>query len=384
MPRNLVLCFDGTNNQFGEQNTNVVRLAQVIARDPPSQLLYYDPGIGTLPEPGLLTSAAKTLSRWIDLAFGTGLISKVERAYSYLMDFWEPGDRVFLFGFSRGAYAARVLAGALHGLGLLPRGNQNLVPYVFRLFDSVRKGWCRRPNKAYWRLCNQFRWSFARKTFDSDDQRRFPTYFLGLWDTVSSVGWVWDPATFPYTTSNSSVEIVRHAVSIDERRAFFRQNLWGASTNQNSEELWFPGVHADVGGGYPLEDGALWRPPFEWMIEEARQAGLVVDETRFKRITASTSASDRPWEDRQHESLTMAWWPVEFFPKLVWRKKAGHRWPSLGLGRHRSILHGARLHRSALNRIRETSYSPANLSPTFLQSVRAMSTILKEETYRPV
>ena len=138
MSRNLVLCCDGTDNQFGPQNTSVVRLAQVVERDPQKQLLYYDPGVGTLPEPGVFTRVGKRISELVGLAFGAGLAGKVGEAYSYLMDFWEPGDQVFLFGFSRGAYTVRLLAGMLHALGLLPRGNQNLVPYVMRLFKSVR------------------------------------------------------------------------------------------------------------------------------------------------------------------------------------------------------------------------------------------------------
>jgi uncharacterized protein (DUF2235 family) len=103
MSLNHVICCDGTNNQFGTENTSVVRLIQALDRDPAKQRLYYDPGVGTLPEPGALTRLQKKISEWYGLAFGAGLNSKVEEAYSYLMHFWEPGDRVFLFGFSRGA-----------------------------------------------------------------------------------------------------------------------------------------------------------------------------------------------------------------------------------------------------------------------------------------
>src|SRR5215475_1093782 len=120
MLRNFVICCDGTNNQFGPENTNIVRLIQVLEREPAQQRLYYDPGVGTLPEPGVTTRLGKRLSAWFGLAFGTGLTWKVQEAYTYLMDFWEPGDHVFLFGFSRGAYTVSVLAGLLHALGLMP------------------------------------------------------------------------------------------------------------------------------------------------------------------------------------------------------------------------------------------------------------------------
>src|SRR5690349_686823 len=113
MPRNLIICFDGTNNQFGANNTNVVRLVQVLDRDPSRQRLYYDPGVGTLAEPGWITWLGETVSKIRGLAFGAGLSWKVQEAYSFLMDIWQPEDRVFIFGFSRGAYTARVLAGLL-------------------------------------------------------------------------------------------------------------------------------------------------------------------------------------------------------------------------------------------------------------------------------
>ena len=120
MSRNLIICCDGTNNQFGAQNTNVVRMIQILERDPQKQRLYYDPGVGTLPEPGVLTWLGKKLSEWWGLAFGTGLTRNVEEAYCYLMDMWEPGDRVFLFGFSRGAFTARTLVGLIDSQGLVP------------------------------------------------------------------------------------------------------------------------------------------------------------------------------------------------------------------------------------------------------------------------
>src|SRR5450759_3458143 len=135
--RNLVLCFDGTNNQFGPENTNVIRLVQILDRDSTKQRLYYDPGVGTLPEPGARGKLRSAWSKIKGLGFGAGLLWKVQEAYSYLMEYWEPGDRVFFFGFSRGAYTARVLAGVLHALGLLPRGNYNLIPYLLRYFQQL-------------------------------------------------------------------------------------------------------------------------------------------------------------------------------------------------------------------------------------------------------
>jgi uncharacterized protein (DUF2235 family) len=374
--RRLVLCFDGTNNQFGPENTNVIRLVQVLDRDAARQRLYYEPGVGTLPEPGVLTRLGKRVSELFGLAFGAGLLDKVQEAYGYLMDHWEPGDQVFLFGFSRGAYTARVLAGLLHTLGLMPRGGANMLPYVTRLYRGTRGAGARGAagsNEDYWTLCDEFRWTFARPVpGDKADQRRFPVHFLGVWDTVSSVGWVWDPATYRFTAHNPSIAVIRHAVSIDERRWFFRQNLMGPEGGQDFQERWFPGVHGDVGGGYPEGEGGLWRVAFRWLLEEARTAGLLIDEARLERVWERSPVPERPWDEPQHESLRGWWWLAEFFPKFR-RGPAGWKVPRLGRGRHRVIPAGALIDRAALRRVRETAYAPPNFPARFLEQVRALT-----------
>ena len=381
VPRNLVVCCDGTNNQFGPENTNVVRLVQVLDRDPAKQRLYYDPGVGTLPEPGAFTAFRKRISEIAGLAFGAGLDWKVQEAYTYLMENWEPGDQVFLFGFSRGSYTVRVLAGLLHTLGLLPRGSDNLVPYVMRLFKSVRN----RPQSQasgttmdYWKLCDEFRWTFARTVPGGKDDRRFPVHFLGVWDTVSSVGWVWEPAKYPYTRCNPSAEIVRHAVSLDERRAFFRQNLLEKSAGQDFKEYWFAGVHCDVGGGYPRSDGYLWQEPFEWMGSEAQAAGLFIDKSRLAQVLQRDRNAPPCWKDEQHESLTPLWWPAEYFPKLPSQGKKTFRIPRFNRGRSRYIQRRASIYRSVLERVRETDYRPKNFSHQFVEKILNLPTPLPE------
>jgi uncharacterized protein (DUF2235 family) len=375
MPKNLVLCFDGTNCQFGPNNTNVVRLVQVLDRDPEQQRLYYDPGIGTLPEPNAFTRLEKWFSKIIGLAFGAGLLRKVGEAYAFLMQCWEPGDRVFLFGFSRGSYTARVLAGLLHNLGLLPRGNANLIPYILRLNAAVRDIDPAGKDPGFWELCAEFRWTFARKTREDDDERRFPVHFLGLWDTVSSVGWVWDPKHYPFTFMNPSVEIARHAISIDERRWFFRENRLERVGEQDLVQLWFAGTHGDIGGGYPESQGGLWRVAYSWMLDEARAAGLLIDDGRLQRVLDRTPHSSTPWDDPIHDSLTGAWWLAEFFPKMVWNPVTKTRTPQIGLGRYRTIRDGELLHKAALLRIREIDYAPPNLSASFRQRVKGLDAV---------
>jgi uncharacterized protein (DUF2235 family) len=371
--RNLVLCFDGTNNQFGKQNTSVVRIAQVLDRDTDRQLVFYDPGVGTLPEPGYVSALGKWLSKVRGLAFGSDLLEKVGHAYVFLMEHWRPADRVFIFGFSRGSYTARVLAALLHMYGLLPSGAENLLPYVLRLLKSSGRALRKSQDKQeeYWALCDAFRKTFSQ-TIAGRDDRRFPVHFVGLFDTVSSVGWVWDPLSLPFTRRNPSIAIVRHAVSIDERRCFFRQNEFGAVAGQDLKELWFAGVHSDVGGGYPEKDSGLWREPYAWMLEEAKAAHLLTDPVREHEVWTASSLSGSPWTDNQQESLKGAWWLAEFFPKLVYHSTTGRRRPQLGLGRARRIQDGAQLHPSAARRIRDRAppYSPPNLPSELLDAIR--------------
>jgi uncharacterized protein (DUF2235 family) len=132
---------------------------------------------------------------------------------------------------------------------------------------------------------------------------------LGLWDSVSSVGWLWDPPSYPYTATNPSVDVVWHAISIDERRWSFRQNrMYQARTDQHLHEEWFPGVHSDVGGGYPEADGGLWRAPFAWILDGTQASGLLVDPGRLAAVLTRTPPPVAPCEEPKHESLTAASW----------------------------------------------------------------------------
>ena len=97
--KNIVICLDGTGNQFKEENTNVVKLFRVLERNPKTQLAYYNPGVGTLADPAYVTPMAKRINKWLGLGFGRGLTRNLKQAYSYLMDQYEEHDRVFIFGF---------------------------------------------------------------------------------------------------------------------------------------------------------------------------------------------------------------------------------------------------------------------------------------------
>lgn len=382
MSKNIVVCCDGTNNEFGSCNTNVVRLVQVLDRDSERQLVYYDPGVGTMPEVGFWSPIGKWFSKVMGLAFGAGLEAKVGQAYVFLMRHYEPGDQIYLYGFSRGAYTVRVLAGVLHKFGLLSAGSENLVPYMLRYAGAVQllDGKSASKRDLYWRIAREFRLSFSRTfTRGGRESRTVKVKFLGLWDTVSSVGWIWEPKRFPHTAKNPGVEVVRHAVAVDERRAFFRQNRWTAETSrpQDVQELWFPGVHSDVGGGYAESDGGLWRLSFQWMLSESEKMGLIVRRKTVRRMLRRSGYQGPAWASQAHESLTALWWPAEFFPKLRWNAKRRKRAPYLYLFRRRVVADGTCLHGSILRRLRrdDLGYAPRNLSPEFIAKVRSLNEV---------
>ena len=136
--KNIVICCDGTGNEFGDNNSNVVKLYATLEIND-KQIGYYHPGVGTMGSP---SARNKLEAKWDVLkgmAFGAGLMPNVGDAYRYLMDTYNDGDDIYLFGFSRGAYTARALAGVLHMYGLLCPGNDGLIPYVTRMFAHASK-----------------------------------------------------------------------------------------------------------------------------------------------------------------------------------------------------------------------------------------------------
>jgi uncharacterized protein (DUF2235 family) len=223
MPKNIVLWCDGTANEFAQDRTSVVKFYFTLDADPTRQVTYYHPGLGTMEPPGVLTGISRLFTRLAGRAFGYGLGDDIRDAYIFLMNNFEEGDRVFLFGFSRGAYTARAVASLLRMYGLIPRGNDALMPYAVRLLmgihaiDSQGRHRCAE-EKRYFNLADDFKSTFATRVCKP--------WFLGVWDTVSSIGWYENPLQLPFTGDNPDIEIGRHAIAIDERRAFFRTNLW--------------------------------------------------------------------------------------------------------------------------------------------------------------
>jgi uncharacterized protein (DUF2235 family) len=365
MPRNIVVCCDGTGNQYGCANSNVVKLYWTLSEED-KQTAYYHPGLGTMGSRNALSVVGKWWTRVRGLAFGYGFSDNIADVYSFLMGEFQPGDKVFIFGFSRGAYTARALCGLLHMFGLLTPGNEALIPYAVRLYKSND------PRK--FEIAPGFKSTFSIPC---------SPYFLGLWDTVSSVGWILDPiytkgGHLPYTATLPDQSVLRHAVSVDERRAFFRQNLIHEPLpeTQNLKQVWFSGVHSDVGGSYAEADSGLSKIALRWMLCEAQSAGLMLDPQKVVDVLGGKIPYVPPDPKAQlHKSLHGIWWLGEVWPKLVYRPvviagQANPKWKRrirVNLGRTRLIPEGAHIHQSVFDRRHGVSnYKPTNLPQKFV------------------
>ncbi|HEY8693279.1 MAG TPA: DUF2235 domain-containing protein [Chloroflexota bacterium] len=269
--RRLVVCCDGTWNTPDEKDegidtcSNVTKLALgVAARDPrgTEQLVFYDNGVGT-----------SALDHWRGGLFGIGLSRKVQDAYVFLVQNYEPGDEIFLFGFSRGAYTVRSTAGFIRNSGLLKRAYLGKLADAYELYRD--RSDATHPRAVESRL---FRKSFAHE---------IRIKFIGVWDTVGALG-VPDLPTIPAisarwkfhdVTLSSYVDNAFQALAVDERRKPFEPTLWQqevpAPAQQALEQVWFSGVHTNVGGGY--RDSGLSDLALQWMIAKAEICGLAVE-----------------------------------------------------------------------------------------------------------
>jgi len=355
MGRRIIICLDGTNNRYAAANTNVVKMYAMLDRASNEQIAYYQPGIGTMAPVGIWGKIQRWLVTRLDLAIAWLLEDHVTAAYRFLMRYYEQGDAICIFGFSRGAYTARVLAAMLYKVGLLGRGNEELIEFAWDTFkrkygDDIYKG---------------FRHTFGRKV---------EVTFLGLWDTVSSVGWAWNPVHFQFTANNPIVRTVRHAMALDERRAYFVQNLWTTATDPKLDvvQVWFPGVHCDVGGGYVENEAGLSKIALQWMMREATAAGLTFDPRAKAAIVPATSTDEYAAPDPlapKHESLSGWWWVPELIPKRI-KDPANNFaprwiWP---LGRPRTIEAGSKIHVATFTRkTGNVGYAPSNLPDLYTE-----------------
>ena len=336
MSKRLVICCDGTWNTPDKLKggvyaiTNVARVAlgtPSIGADGREQAVYYDKGVGT-GKFDLLRGGV----------FGWGLSRNIKEAYTFLVRCYEPGDDVFLFGFSRGAYTVRSLAGLIRNSGLLKRNFEEKIDEAYKLY--------RKPGDAAKPRSNEM--TLFRKSFSHETN----IHFIGVWDTVGALGvpmlvnipLISKRWTFHDVKLSTYVDNAFHALAIDEHRKPFTPALWEQQTDsfsfrqrklpQRLEQAWFIGSHSDVGGGYPENEAGLSRLALEWIVERARECGLTIKIPREMMI-----------HDSLHDSMTIMY-------KLLFSR----------MEREINGTGNETLHSSVLERLREdANYRPQNV-----------------------
>ncbi|MEM9277797.1 MAG: DUF2235 domain-containing protein [Pseudomonadota bacterium] len=394
--KSIVILCDGTSNEIKNERTNVLRLYQCIDNSDET-VVFYDPGVGTV---GAFSGWTRNwlwirLKELFGLAFGAGLDRNVLEAYQFLIDTWKEGDRIYLFGFSRGAYTVRVLAGLIYTIGILDKEQAHLKSYALNTIKEA-----------------SFTGNFENlEIYQSTLKRKeVEIEFLGMWDTVSSV-FMWINGMFRiknigYSRKNASIKTVRHALAIDERRRFYVHYDWlpdqpfttllpnnpdfydETLPRQDTREVWFAGSHRDSGGGFDDAHSMVPKIAHEWLLREASLSGIKLNEELLDYQLGRTPDEDGKYLSQPdptaplHDSLNWFWWIVEFFPK--WRrineyKNHNYRdnWDLISwfnfyipLGERRTLKNRDAspkdkilIHDSVEIRRNKTGYQPPNLPP---------------------
>jgi uncharacterized protein (DUF2235 family) len=307
--RNIVVFSDGTGQEGGtDRNTNVYKTFNLILDRSPNQISFYDQGLGT------------GFRKFTGNVFGRGFSENVRHCYQFIFDNYQEGDQIFLFGFSRGAATVRSLAGFIHMFGILPRSRGKLVNEAWKIYkksDPVQR------EKAADRFIevNHTMWAMVK--------------FLGVWDTVAALGlpdthidrllnWI-VPHGFHDFKLSDCVANAYHALAIDDMRKSFHPVLFEPGSNKKGElkQVWFMGMHTDVGGGYwekELSDIVL-----EWMIGHAVKHGLDVYASNKLRGLCTPNPNGH-----MHDSIDKKWkkWVFPKSPRK-WPKPYEHVKPVL-------------------------------------------------------
>ena len=313
--KRLVVCTDGTWNsrdsakEDGSGLTNVAKIERAVApRDAAGVLQHslYHAGVGIGP----------WYERMVGGAFGVGLSRNVQACYSWLVELYEPGDELYLFGFSRGAYTARSLAGLIRNCGLLQREHRARVAEAYTLYRDRKPD--AHPNAG---PAVEFRTKYAHEP---------RIHCIGVWDTVGALGvptsglagwWTKREYAFHDVTLSSRIDHAFHALAIDERRKPFQPALWevpdsdlAPDRTQRVEQVWFAGVHSNVGGGYPdcgLSDAAL-----HWMMDRARSCGLALRPEIAETVKPRCDAT-------LHDSMSTFYRAMGVFERSIMEQRTG-------------------------------------------------------------
>ncbi|HMH71535.1 MAG TPA: DUF2235 domain-containing protein [Bradyrhizobium sp.] len=410
--KNIVICCDGTGNEISENISNVLKLYRTLRKTEkttPRQMVFYDPGVGTLARPNAWKKLVQDASAIFGLATGYGLDDNVLDSYEFIVDNYADGDEIYLFGFSRGAYTVRVLAGLIHKVGLIAKPQVNLAGSGLTAYKQFSSDTAQ-PDGGL----DLAQFTDGGAVASKEDQAaqyarilsvRWPTIkFVGVWDTVASVivprpDRLYLPSlqVLAFVHRNPSIEIFRHAISIDERRRLFRLQRWEEGgqfwpsryapkdkwKDQDSQQVWFAGVHADIGGGYPEIQSALSKYPLLWMIEEAVKCGLKVDRRTVNQLGWGRQRKNSPFSYvkpdflpdpgnaesagwQPHNSMNAAWRVLEYLPKNDTYKEWLQRKSTLGFyipdAEPRVIPEDALIHESAIAKIaNDPKYKPVNI-----------------------
>ncbi|KAF9536831.1 WD40 repeat-like protein [Agrocybe pediades] len=336
-------------------NTNVIEHHSLLIKDE-RQIPYYNSGIGTYARPSWTSPKfiGMVLHHKIDLAIAWDFDKTVKDAYRWISENYETGDLIFMFGFSRGAFQVRVLSAMIEKVGLLHRGNELQIPFAYELYSDPATSELEPigPQRSFRErvtIAERFKRTFSRKGVK--------VHFVGVWDTVSSIGTVRGAKMLPGTVDGMKhVCFFRHALALDERRVKFLPEYANGGKGPDQEatsgsiphtkEVWFAGTHSDIGGGNAINTALdRTRPPLRWMVYEAGPLGL------------RTSPFERDLKDDEKvsvkESLTWVWGPFEYFPfrRLTYtRKEHGKETThSLHRGKMRKIQPGQKIHNSAVS-----------------------------------
>jgi len=319
MGKNIILCSDGTGNIANkDRGTNVFKLYEAVDLHPDlNQKVFYDDGVGT---------ERFKLLKLLGGAFGLGLSRNVRQLYASLARVYEPGDNIYLFGFSRGAFTVRTLAGFITRCGVLDakthcHNDGELMKFVEGAYKAYRRRYSTLVADI-WRLL--FRWNTKRKygfTEATEFRQQYahqlgqgkdtPIHFIGVWDTVSAVGfpiiWVKDimnliyRVSFPDNKLGKNVSNAYQALSIDDKRKTFHPEMWdeesdGEGENKKIHQVWFAGVHSNVGGGYPKQGMSL--VALDWMMQYAGDKGLHFIPSARNRARDHANVNDKLYDSR--------------------------------------------------------------------------------------
>lgn len=312
MKKKIILCSDGTGNKaLKGRGTNVFKLYEAIERKE-SQLAFYDDGVGT--------EGFKPL-RLLGGAFGYGLSRNVRELYAHLVRSYNPGDEIYLFGFSRGAFTVRTLAALILEFGILDRHQfesdgemQGCIESTYKAYRRKYKTWTSFIWRAFFsgwdKLFNKYAdvEAIRKKTLE---EGRAHIDFIGVWDTVSAVGIPYKVLAdlidrviykfkFPGNNLHPNVGRACHAVSIDDKRKTFHPEMWNERGDDADriEQVWFAGVHANVGGGYPKHGMSL--VTLAWMMQKAHANGKGIDFNRhdMELYTQHADVHDKLYDSR--------------------------------------------------------------------------------------